>query len=59
MSRLVNINLSNNRIKRVEGLIGLNELKCIDLLNNLIPNTEACAELLELPSLTSVDLTNN
>jgi len=55
----VNINLSNNRIKFIEGLAGLNELRCIDLLGNNIPDTAALEELQELPSLGSIDLTGN
>lgn len=59
MTRLVNINLSHNRIKRIEGLAGLDELRCIDLLGNLIPNTEACEELLKCPAICSLDLSGN
>jgi Leucine-rich repeat (LRR) protein len=55
----VNINLSNNRIRMIEGLIGLTELKSLDLLGNLLPDTAACEELLHLPSLSSLDLTGN
>lgn len=55
----MNINLSNNRIRHLEGLAGLDELRCIDLLGNLLPDTAACEELQQLPSLTSVDLTGN
>lgn len=46
-------------IKVVEGLKGLNKLKNLDLAGNLIPNTAACEELLELPELASLDLKNN
>jgi len=43
----------------IEGLIGLTELKSLDLLGNLLPDTAACEELLHLPSLSSLDLTGN
>lgn len=59
LTRLVNINLSNNKIKEITGLEGLNELRNIDLVGNIIANTASCAELLKLPSLGALDLSNN
>lgn len=59
LSRLVNLNLSNNKIKVITGLKGLNELKNLDLVANFIPDTASCAELMELPKLAALDLSNN
>jgi Leucine-rich repeat (LRR) protein len=59
LTRLVTLNLSNNLIKKVEGLVGLVQLKNLDLAGNLIPNTGECQELLEVPSIRSLDLKNN
>jgi len=59
LSRLVSLNLSNNKIKVITGLKGLNELKNLDLVANFIPDTASCAELMELPKLAALDLSNN
>jgi len=59
LKNLRTLNLSNNLIKKVEGLKGCENLKNLDLAGNLIPNTEACEELLEMPALCSIDLKNN
>lgn len=59
LTRLVNLNLSNNKIKVITGLKGLNELKNLDLVANFIEDTASCAELMELPKLAALDLSNN
>lgn len=59
LTKLVKLNLSNNLITRITGLKGLNELQTLQLSHNNISDTADCQELLELPSLTSLDMKNN
>ena len=59
LTNLVEINLAQNHITKVEGLRGLDNLKNLDLKDNLISTVDDCQELLELPSLASLDLKSN
>ena len=59
LSNLVTLNLSNNLIKKVEGLKGLDQLMNLDLSKNYFENVADLEELTELPSLSSLDLRNN
>jgi len=56
---LVNINLSYNKIKKIEGVSTLTQLKTLDVSHNIITEVENLEEVKELPSLTSLDLSHN
>ena len=47
----MSLNLSNNCIKVIEGLKGLNKLKRLELNSNHIEQLSNCEELKELPKL--------
>ena len=51
--------LTNNQIKRIEGLSKLQNLKTVELSNNHIMSIEDCAGLLEVPTLQSISLRQN
>jgi len=59
LTNLITLNLSSNVIKRIENLRGLDNLENLDLHGNIIPDTEACSELIHLPKLSHLDLKNN
>jgi len=59
LTNLVEINLAQNHITKIEGLRGLDNLKNLDLKDNQIESVDDCQELLELPSLASLDLKSN
>ncbi|CDW79659.1 dynein assembly factor axonemal [Stylonychia lemnae] len=56
---LVTLNLSHNRIKKIEGISKLVELKSLDVSHNIISELEGFEEIKTCPSLTSLDLSNN
>jgi Leucine-rich repeat (LRR) protein len=56
---LVTLNLSHNRLKKIEGISNLHQLKTLDVSHNIISELEGFAEIKTCPSLTSVDLSNN
>ena len=56
---LVSLNLSQNKIFKIEGLKTLRELKNLDVSDNKIFKMNSISELWYLPSLTNVDLSNN
>ena len=54
------LNLSHNYISRIEGLAdNCPLLESLQISHNLIPALDACAELVRLPELSSVDLSFN
>ena len=59
LKKLHTVNLSHNKIRVVEGLEGMNEIKSLDLSHNLIAKISDCEQLKELPALTNLDLRNN
>ena len=59
MTKLHTINLSHNKIKVVEGLENLQEIRTLDLSHNLIAKTADCEQLKQLPNLTNLDLQGN
>jgi len=59
LQRLHTLNLSQNRLRTLEGLEGLVNLKNLDISRNLITNIDDCSVLKELPALTSLDAHNN
>lgn len=59
LTLLVTLNLSHNRIKKIEGISTLVNLKTLDLSHNIITDIENVKEVTTCPSLTSLDLSNN
>jgi len=53
------LNLSHNRISKIENLSTLTRLGNIDLSSNIIQGYDGLIGVLECPSLTNIDLTNN
>lgn len=56
---LVTLNLSYNRLKKIEGISTLTQLKSLDVAHNIISDMDGIEELKTCLSLTSVDLSNN
>jgi dynein assembly factor 1 len=56
---LVTLNLSHNRIAKIEGISKCVALKNLDVSHNIITDIEAVKEIETCPSLTSLDLSNN
>lgn len=50
------INLSHNKLTKVEGLECCVALSNLDLSHNYISDIKNCEQLAELPSLTALDL---
>ena len=59
LTLLVTLNLSHNRIKKIEGISTLTALKTLDVSHNIITDIENVKEITTCPSLTSLDLSNN
>lgn len=57
--QLVTLNLSDNRITRVENLSGLPNLQTLNLAKNLLETADALQHLEECPSLTNLDISSN
>ena len=53
------LNLSYNRLKKIEGISTLISLKTLDVSHNIISDVEGFEEIKTCPSLTSLDLSNN
>lgn len=53
------LNLSHNRIKKIDGLADLVSLKTLDVSHNLIVDIADCEQVVELPALTNLDLRDN
>jgi hypothetical protein len=53
------LNLSHNRIVKIENLKDIVSLKNIDLSHNRLPNKESLEGLTERLTLTSIDISNN
>jgi len=58
-SNLVILNLSHNRLKKIENITELTQLKTLDISHNLLTDIADCTELLSLPKLTSLDIRDN
>ena len=56
---LVTLNLSYNRLKKIEGISTLVSLKNLDVSHNIIADLDGFQEVKTCPSLTSLDLSNN
>lgn len=59
LTNLVTLNLSHNRIKKIEGISTLTSLKTLDVSHNIITEIEGVKEVVSCPSLTSFDISNN
>lgn len=59
MKNLCTLNVSHNRIRRIEGLAGLDRLKTLDVSHNLIVDINDCEQVIELPALTNLDIRDN
>lgn len=59
MRNLLQLNLSHNRISRIENLGPLSRLSSLNLSFNILQDHDSLVGILECPSLTNVDLTSN
>ncbi|KAL4434994.1 hypothetical protein ABPG74_017750 [Tetrahymena malaccensis] len=59
LQNLQTLNLSHNRISKIENLSALKRLGNLDLSSNIIQDYDGLIGLLECPSLTNVDISNN
>jgi Leucine-rich repeat (LRR) protein len=59
LSQLVMLNLSHNRIEKIECLKGLNKLNNLILSTNRLTTYEGIIGIQDAPSLLNLDLSNN
>jgi len=59
LTKLINLNLSHNKITKIEGLENCLELCNLDVSHNFISDIKNCEQLADLPSLKCVDFRNN
>ncbi|KAJ3320358.1 hypothetical protein HDV06_005389 [Boothiomyces sp. JEL0866] len=59
LDKLDTLNVGNNLIKKIQGLENLKYLKTLQIQNNFLINYDDLAGLLDCPSITVLDLSNN
>lgn len=58
LKKLNLLNVGNNRIKKIEGIINLESLKCLCLTQNLLKDEYSLKGILDCPGISSLDLSN-